>query len=76
MVHDAAQSVGVTRSYQELTGRPEVAAVVSGGELDLDHYVTDKALGGLFTLVAQEEKQIRTNPAARTTDLLKKVFSK
>jgi hypothetical protein len=76
VVHDAAQSVGVTRSYEELTGRPEVAAFASGGDLDLDHYVTDKALDGLFTLVGEEEKQIRTNPIARTTDLLKKVFSK
>jgi hypothetical protein len=34
------------------------------------------SLDGLFTMVGQEEKKIRTNPAARTTDLLKKVFGK
>jgi hypothetical protein len=38
--------------------------------------VTTKALDGLFYMVGQEEQKIRTNPAARTTDLLKKVFSK
>jgi hypothetical protein len=37
--------------------------------------VTDKALDGLFTVVAQEESQIRTDPAARVTPLLKRVFS-
>jgi len=43
---------------------------------DLDKYVTDKSLDGLFHMVGQEETKIRTNPAARTTDLLKKVFTK
>jgi hypothetical protein len=42
--------------------------------LDLDTYVTNKALDGLFKMVAEEEKKIRTNPAARTTDVLRKVF--
>jgi hypothetical protein len=36
--------------------------------------VTDKALDGLFLMVAEEEKKIRQDPVARTTDLLKKVF--
>jgi len=43
---------------------------------DLNAYVTDKALSGIFYQVAQEEKNIRTNPVAQTTDLLKKVFGK
>lgn len=42
--------------------------------LDLDAYVTNKAMDGLFKMVAEEEKQIRQNPVARTTDLLQKVF--
>jgi hypothetical protein len=42
----------------------------------LDHYVTDKSLAGLFYVLGQEEKKIRTNPAARVTDLLKEVFGK
>jgi hypothetical protein len=41
---------------------------------DLNAYATDKAIAGLFTLVAQEEANIRQNPVARTTDLLKRVF--
>lgn len=42
---------------------------------DLPAYVTDKALTGIFTQLADEEKEIRKNPAARTTELLKKVFN-
>jgi hypothetical protein len=44
--------------------------------LDLDHYVTSKALEGLFLMVGEEEKKIRTDPAARVTDLLKTVFGR
>lgn len=40
----------------------------------LDEYVTDKAISGLFTMIAQKEAQIRTNPVAQTTSLLKQVF--
>jgi hypothetical protein len=43
---------------------------------DLDGYITGKSLDGLFTVLAQEEKKIRENPAARTTELLQKVFGK
>ena len=41
---------------------------------DINSYVTERALAGMFYYVAQEEKNIRTNPSARATDLLKKVF--
>ncbi|GAB4250215.1 MULTISPECIES: DUF4197 domain-containing protein [Deferrisoma] len=74
VVKKASEEVGVTRAYKGFAGRPEIASYVAGSDLDLDHYVTDKALDGLFTLVAEEEQKIRTNPVARTTDLLKKVF--
>ncbi|MAD41268.1 MAG: hypothetical protein CL623_02615 [Arcobacter sp.] len=40
----------------------------------LDDYVTEKAIGGLFTMIAQKEAEIRTNPVAQTTSLLKQVF--
>jgi hypothetical protein len=65
--------VGATRAYQDMVGRVPLAG---GPSLDLDQYVTDKALDGLFFTVGQEEKKIRTNPAARTTELLKKVFGR
>jgi hypothetical protein len=42
--------------------------------MDVDAYVTNKALDGLFKMVAAEEQQIRQNPVARTTATLQKVF--
>ncbi len=45
-----------------------------GSSLDLDDYVTRKTMDGLFTEIGNEEQSIRQNPAARTTDLLRKVF--
>jgi hypothetical protein len=45
-------------------------------DIDLDDYVTNKSLDGLFLMVGQEEQKIRTNPASQVTDLLKKVFGK
>ena len=57
-------------------GRYEQVPLMQSKSLDLDDYVTRKALDGVFYMVGQEEKQIRTNPAARTTDLLKTVFGK
>ncbi|HEY6007516.1 MAG TPA: DUF4197 domain-containing protein [Geobacteraceae bacterium] len=69
--------VGTARAYKEMLGKYDVTPLASLAgipSLDLNTYVTDKALDGLFKMVAEEEKKIRTNPAARTTDLLRKVF--
>ncbi|MBA4417840.1 MAG: DUF4197 domain-containing protein [Syntrophus sp. (in: bacteria)] len=68
--------VGVTRSYKEMMGKADGVPFISKESVDLDNYVTNKTLDGLFTMVGQEEKNIRTNPAARTTGLLKSVFGK
>ncbi|MEI6208066.1 MAG: DUF4197 domain-containing protein [Desulfuromonadales bacterium] len=68
---------GATRAYKEMIGKYDVsplAALAGVPSLDLDTYVTNKALDGLFKMVAEEEKKIRTNPAARTTDILRRVF--
>jgi hypothetical protein len=77
VIADSMNQVGVTRSYKALTDRYN--SLVPFGKMDafdLDSYVTGKSLGGLFLKVGQEEAKIRANPAARTTDLLKKVFAK
>lgn len=69
--------VGTARAYKELIGKYETVPLLSMAgtpSLDLDTYVTNKALDGLFKMVGDEEKKIRTNPAAQTTDLLRKVF--
>lgn len=69
--------VGVTRSYKDMVGTyTSSVPFAKMDSLDLDHYVTTKALDGLFYMIGQEEKKIRTDPAARVTDLLKTVFGK
>ncbi len=76
VVDKSMNEVGVTRQYKELVGRYESIPFVKKESFDLDQYVVTKALGGLFYVVGEEEKKIRKNPAARTTDLLKEVFGK
>ena len=76
IVKKATDSVGVTDNYKNLIGNlGMMSKFIDVKSLDLDKYVTDRAVDGLFSLVANEEKLIRENPAARTTELLKKVFS-
>ena len=75
IVEDFTAKTGVTRKYKTMIGRAGFAAALLGKEAtDLDGYVTQKALDGLFLLVADEEKKIRKNPLGRTTELLRKVF--
>jgi len=52
----------------------DTAGSKAGNPLDLDDYVTAQTLDGLFTMIGEQEQSIRRNPAARTTELLKKVF--
>ncbi len=75
IVSDATSRTGVTASYKQLVDRAGSAAkLIDTDAVDLDGYVTGKALDGLFLVIAAEEKRIRENPAARTTELLQKVF--
>lgn len=68
--------VGVTKAYKDMMTPYESLPLVPKESMDLDHYVTHKALDGLFLMIGQEEKKIRTDPAARVTELLKTVFGK
>jgi hypothetical protein len=74
IISKATDSVGVARAYKKLTANPLAAGLAQSYGLDLDAYVNQKAQDGLFTMIAKEEKAIRTNPVERTTDILKKVF--
>jgi RNA binding exosome subunit len=76
IISSSMDEVGVTRSYKEMMGKYETIPFMGKESVDLDHYVTNKAMDGLFYMVGQEEKKIRTDPAARVTDLLKSVFGK
>jgi len=74
VVHQAMSEVGVTQAYQTVDRKIRALPFTESMRFDLDQYVTDKALDGLFLMLAAEEKKIRQDPAARVTDLLKKVF--
>ena len=76
-VAKSMDQVGTARAYKEMIGTYEtipLASLAGTPSLDLDTYVTNKTLDGLFIMVGKEEKEIRTNPAAQTTNLLRKVF--
>lgn len=72
IVKDSMSKVGVTRSYQDLNAQIQTIPFAGNTSFDLDQYVTEKATDGLFTMLAKEEANIRTNPTARVTDLLKR----
>lgn len=74
IVTKSMNRVGVTRSYKQMVEPLKMLPIDSPLPVDLDGYVTEKALNGLFVMVAEEEKKIRLDPAARVTDLLKDVF--
>lgn len=74
VVSSAMNDVGVTRSFKEMMDKARTIPLLKRESVDLDQYVTSKALDGLFVVVGQEEKKIRKDPAARVTELLKKVF--
>ena len=76
IVTQSMESIGVTRQYKVLAGRYNALPFVKSQAFDLDRYVVDKSLDGLFYVLAQEEHKIRTDPAARVTDLLRTVFGK
>ncbi|MEN8787678.1 MAG: DUF4197 domain-containing protein [Flavobacteriales bacterium] len=70
--------VELTKQWSPLADLYNKSTILTGKEKvnsDLDEYVTNKAIDGLFTLMAQEENKIRKDPTARVTDILKKVFS-
>lgn len=75
LVDAAVREAGATKYYQNMLDKAgPMASLINTDKLDLGNYVTDHALEGLYQVLGQEEQKIRADPAARTTDLLKKVF--
>ncbi|MDH5670065.1 MAG: DUF4197 domain-containing protein, partial [Nitrospira sp.] len=75
-VERTMNEVGLTRQYKELTGYLKAVPFVKREALDLDQYVVAKSIDGLFLMLGREEKNIRLNPSARASELLKRVFSR
>ncbi|HMO81417.1 MAG TPA: DUF4197 domain-containing protein [Pyrinomonadaceae bacterium] len=75
IVEDFTEQVGVTQKYKEMIGRYGfVGRVIGEDASDLDGYVTEKAMDGLFFVIADEERKIRRDPVGRTTAILRTVF--
>ena len=74
IIQASLNKVNATKYYGDLVGTYNRIPLVQKVNPDLDEYATDKAIEGLFVMIAKEEKNIRENPLARTSELLKKVF--
>ena len=74
IVDQSMQKVGLVQVYDQLLARWRQVPLVPQPDFDLNRYVTDQGLGGLFHVLGEEEKKIRTDPAARVTELLQTVF--
>lgn len=74
IIQNSLNKVNATKYYKDLVTSYNRIPLVQKVNPDLDEYATDKAIEGLFVMIAKEEKNIRENPLARTSELLKKVF--
>lgn len=77
VVVSATDKIMLAKYWTPLVEKYNTAMTITGGEkvnTDLNAYVTNKALDGLYLMVAKEEKKIRVDPVARVTDILVKVF--
>lgn len=75
-VESAMEETGVVKQYKQIAGGLQSLPFGRSQSFDITDYVVGKALDGLFYVLGQEEKKIRTDPAARITPLLKEVFGK
>ena len=74
IVKAATDKVGVAQQYNALAGKAAAFGAVDAKSANVENYVTEQALDGLFKMIAKQEETIRENPAAAATSLAKKVF--
>lgn len=74
VVKNAIEKVHVTKYWNPVINTYNKIPLVEKQNPNLDDYITTKAMDGLFIMIEKEEKNIRTNPVARVTDILKRVF--
>ena len=74
IVVTSMEAVGVYNYYEDLAGYYNLLPIQKPEAVDLDEYITDRTVGGIFSVLEEEEQRIRQDPAARTTELLRKVF--
>lgn len=74
VIHNSLEKTNATKYYGDIVNTYNKIPFVDKVNPDLDDYATQKAIDGLFVMIAKEEKDIRKDPLARTTELLKRVF--
>ena len=74
IVTQATATVDLASKFNEVAGKAAGLGLVRADEANIQKYVTDKTLTGLFFMIAEEEKKIRDNPAGYGSAILRKVF--
>ncbi len=74
IVVKAIEKVGLAQKYNAVAGKMSKLGLVKENESNVENYVTQKALDGLFVMMADEEKALRANPVKASTDIAKKIF--
>lgn len=74
IVKQATAQVGLAKQYNSFAGQAASFGVIDAKSANIENYVTEQALDGLFTMIAEQEASIRQNPAGAATSLAKKVF--
>ncbi len=74
IVQASTKKLDLAGQYNSFAGKAASAGLVDKKDADIDSYVTQKAMDGLFVMIAEEEKKLRSNPVGAGSDLLKKVF--
>jgi hypothetical protein len=74
IVKQATDQVGLAKQYNSFAGQAASFGAIDAKSAKIENYVTEEALDGLFTIIAEQEASIRDNPAAAATSLAKKVF--
>jgi len=74
VVHQATDKVQLAQKYDQFAGKAARFGLLDEKQANLENYITQKALDGLFLMMAEEEKTIRANPVAQASKLLSKVF--
>lgn len=75
VIQQSLEKVGADKIWENIIAKYNKVPLVTKVNPDLNDYVTNKAMEGVFTMISVEEKDIRTNISARTSPLLKKVFA-
>ena len=74
IVKQATDKVGLAQKYNSFAGQAATFGVLDAKSANIENYVTEQALDGLFEMIGKQEATIRQNPAAAATSLAKKVF--